>query len=414
MIRKLLPVVVFAVFVTAAALIMLNRPQANRNSAPPVASIRVETVTLQPRAYQVKLQSYGTVRPRTRSMLLPQVSGQIMEVSPNFRDGGFFEQGDLLLRIDARDYESAVATAQASLAQAQQALQEEQAQGEQAVQDWRRLGNTEAAPALVSRQPQMAAARASLASAQASLRQAQLNLERTRILAPFAGRVLSKSVDVGQVVNSSTNLAELYAIDYVEVRLPLKNLDLAYIRLPESYRFDSTSETALPSVTLHSTLSGSQRWQGRIVRTEGAIDTSSQQLHVVAVIEDPYGLEARGRQPLKINQYVSAEIDGRVLESALVIPNNTLYQGSYVYVVEAGLLRRQEVEILWQNSAEALVGTGLKAGDQLVTTALGQVNSGTRVEVVNQDASAEPAAVPAASAAGESATMPNSSHRTGS
>lgn len=392
MIRKLLPLVVLAIFAAAAALVMLNRPQANRNSAPPVPSVRVDTLTLEPGPYQIKLQSYGTVKPRTQSTLLPQVSGQIMEVSPNFRDGGFFEKDEVLLRIDARDYEAALASARASQAQAQQALQEAQAQGEQAVQDWRRLGNSEAPPALVSRQPQLAAARADLASAQAAVEQAKLNLARTRILAPYAGRVLSTSVDVGQVVSSSTTLAELYAIDYVEIRLPLKNLDLGYIDLPESYRFDSAEQAARPSVVLQSTLSGSQRWQGQIVRTEGAIDTRSQQLHVVAVIDDPYGLKAKGRQPLKINQYVSAQIDGRLLESALVIPNHSLYQGSYVYLVEDGLLRRQPVEILWQNDTEALVGEGLKAGDQLVLTALGQVNSGTRVQVVKgDDVAKEPA-----------------------
>nr|WP_245635040.1 efflux RND transporter periplasmic adaptor subunit [Marinobacterium profundum] len=383
MIRKILPIFVFAVFVAAAALIMLNRPEASRNSSPPVASVRVEVQVLQPQDYQVRLQSYGVVRPRTQSTLLPQVAGEILEIGADFREGGFFEQGELLLRIDARDYEAALATARANLAQAEQALQEEQAQAEQALQDWRRLGNSEAPPALVSRQPQLAAARASMGSAQAAVRQAQLNLERTRILAPFAGRVLSKSVDVGQLVNSSTTLAEIYAIDYVEVRLPLKNPDLEYIRLPEAYRFDNATEQALPVVTLNSTLAGSQSWQGAIVRTEGAIDSSSQQLHVVAVIDDPYGLKAQGRQPLKINQYVSAQIEGRLLQSVLVIPNSTLYQGSYVYLVDDGLLRRQEVEVLWQNDTQALIGTGLKAGEQLVTTALGQVSSGTRVQVTN-------------------------------
>ncbi|UTW10742.1 efflux RND transporter periplasmic adaptor subunit [Marinobacterium rhizophilum] len=388
MIRKLLPVAVLAAFVAVAALIMFNRPEASRNSSPPVPSVRVDVQVLQPRDYQVQLQSYGTVRPRTQSTLLPQVSGEVLEIGPNFREGGFFEPGDLLLRIDARDYAAALATAQANQAEAEQLLQEEQAQAQQALQDWKRLGNTEAPPALVSRQPQLAAAKASLKSAQAAVAQAQLNLDRTRIVAPFAGRVLSKSVDVGQLVSSGTTLAEIYAIDYVEVRLPLKNRDLEFMRLPEAYRFDSAPRQALPAVSLHSTLAGSQRWQGQVVRTEGAIDTSSQQLHVVAVIDDPYGLKAEGRQPLKINQYVSAEIEGRLLPGVLVIPNSTLYQGSYVYLVDEGLLRRQEVEVLWQNDTDALVGAGLKAGDMLVTTALGQVSSGTRVQLQQDPADA--------------------------
>jgi len=384
MIKKLLPVVVFAGLVGVAALIMLNRPEAHRNAVPPTTLVRVETLTLQPQPYQIRLQSYGTVRPRTQSTLLPQVSGQITEVSPNFRDGGFFEAGEVLLQIDSRDYEAAVATARASLAESRQALLEEQAQAEQAVQDWRRLGNREAPPALVSRQPQLAAARAVVQSAEASLRQAELNLERTRIRAPYAGRVLSTAVDVGQVVGSSTELGVIYAIDYVEIRLPLKNRDLRFIDLPETYRFGAEGgDRALPDVTLYSSLVEQQQWQGHVVRTEGAIDTSSQQLHVVATIDDPYGLKAQGRQPLKINQYVTAEIEGRRLDSVLVIPNRTLYQGSFVYLVRDGVLRRQEVEILWQNTEEALVGAGLEPGDQLVLTPLGQVSSGTRAQVMN-------------------------------
>ncbi|GGO77509.1 hypothetical protein GCM10011348_07210 [Marinobacterium nitratireducens] len=392
MIKKLMPILVFAGFAGVAVLVMLNRPEANRTAAPPATVVRVETMTLEPQPYQIRLQSYGTVRPRTQSTLLPQVSGQITEVSPNFRDGGFFEAGEVLLRIDSRDYEAAVATARAALADSRQALLEQQAQAQQALQDWRRLGNTEAPPALVSRQPQMAAARAAVQSAEASLRQAELNLERTRIRAPYAGRVLSTSVDVGQVVGSSTELGQIYAIDYVEIRLPLKNRDLRFIDLPETYRFGADQAVRHePEVSLFSSLVEDQQWQGRVVRTEGAIDTSSQQLHVVATIDDPYGLKAQGRQPLKINQYVSAEIEGRKLDAVLVIPNRTLYQGSFVYLVRDGVLRRQEVSILWQNSKEALIGSGLEAGDQLVLTPLGQISSGTRAQVMNvaDDSAAE-------------------------
>lgn len=388
MIRKLFPLFLFAGLVAVAVLIMIKRPEVHRNAAPPPSRVRVETLTLEPRPYRIRLQSYGTVRPRTRSVLLPQVSGQITALGPNFRDGGFFEKGEVLLQIDSRDYEAAVANARSTLAQARQALIEEQAQAKQALQDWRRLGNRETPPPLVSRKPQLAAAKAAVQSAEASLRQAQLDLSRTRIRAPYAGRVLSKDVDVGQVVNGGTTLGEIYATDYVEIRLPLKNSDLNFIDLPETYRFGAHTDTALPAVTLRSTLSGSEVWHGRVVRTEGAIDPDSQQLHVVATVDDPYGRKARGRQPLKINQYVKAWIDGRTLKAALVIPNKTLYQGSYVYLVKDGVLKRQDVEILWQNSDDALIGKGLAAGDRLVTTPLGQVNSGTRVEVLDKDATA--------------------------
>ena len=88
-----------------------------------------------------------------------------------------------------------------------------------------------------------------------------------------------------------------------------------------------------------------------------------------------------GRSPLKIGQYVTAEIAGSELNDVLVIPNSTIYQGSYVYIVEDGLLRRKDVVIAWQNDSDAIISEGLKHGDQLVTTALGQVTSGLRVAV---------------------------------
>ena len=122
-----------------------------------------------------------------------------------------------------------------------------------------------------------------------------------------------------------------------------------------------------------------------LVRTEGAIDETARQLHVIAQISDPFVPRAEGQMPLKIGQYVTARLEGRMLPDALVIPNNAIYQGTYVYVVENGILRRRDVDILWQNEREAIVSSGLAAGDQLVTTSLGQVTSGVRVSILGQE-----------------------------
>ena len=382
MIRKLLlPIVVLAVLGGASYFVMNNPPEARRKPVSKAPQLTVEVREIQARSYQIQLNSYGRIRPRTQSTLLPQVSGEIVWINPDFRNGSFFEKGEPLLRIDRRDYEAQLASAQASVADARQKLAEEQAQADQAAQDWKRLGNRAAAPTLVLRKPQLAAARATLESARAALKIAQLNLERTEIRAPYTARILEKSVDIGQVVSGSTSLATLYAVDYVEVRLPLQNRDLKYIDLPERYRFDSEPPATLPDVTLISDLVRTERWQGKVVLTEGAIDDSSRQLYVVAQIDDPYGKSAAGRVPLKVGQYVTAEIQGRKLSEALVIPNRAIYQGSYVYTVVEGVLKRSEVTIDWQNEREALITEGLKAGDQLVVTPLGQVVSGTRVQI---------------------------------
>jgi len=387
MIKRLLPFIIIGVLGAVSWFIYQNPPQAQRGAPPQPKRISVETLDVQAEPFQVRVRSYGRIEPRTQSTLLPQVSGEIVWLNPDFRAGGFFDAGEELIRLDSRDYEAEVAKAEAALMNARQTLAEEEARSAQAAADWKRLGNAGKAPPLVLRKPQLNAARAERASAEAALRLARLNLERTRIRAPYSGRVLSTEVDLGQVVSSGTTLGQVYAVDVLEVRLPLQNRDLAYLQLPEEYRVEG-EEPVQPRVDIHSDLVRPERWQGRVVQTEGAIDETSRQLHVLAQIEDPYGDKAVGRIPLKVGQYVTAVIDGIELDDAIVIPNRAIYQGSYAYVVEAGVLQRRELDIAWQDDSRALIRAGIKAGDQLVLTSLGQVISGTPVRIQGEKSAA--------------------------
>ncbi len=379
--KKLAPVIILVVLVGLAYLVLRNPPQTDRREAPAGPQLTVDVMRLERQPYQVKLQSYGTVQPRVQSMLVAQVFGEITAINDSLRTGGFFEKGDVLLNIDQRDYLANVKIAGASLMDAKQALAEQEARAAQALEDWNRLGNEGEAPALVLRKPQLAAAQARVISAESTLDKAQLELERTNIVAPYAGRVMTKMVDQGQVVNKNSQLAEIYAVDLVEIRLPLRNRDLSYIDLPEDYRFADEDRVEGPRVTLHSKLAGGSEWHGKVVRTEGAIDDSARQLHVVAQVDNPFGTQARGKTPLKIGQYVTAELAGRQVQDALVIPNRAIYQGSYVYVVIDGVLQRRNIGIAWQNQTEAVIDSGLVEGDLLVLTPLGQVTSGVRVAI---------------------------------
>jgi RND family efflux transporter MFP subunit len=305
-------------------------------------------------------------------------------VSDEFREGGFFEKGDVLLKLDDRDHQAEVKSAQANLLTAEQSLLEEKARGQQALTDWKRLGGSSQASSLVLREPQLAAAQAQVLSAQAALEKAELDLERTKVTAPYAGRILSRSVDLGQVVSNNTQLATIYAIDSVEIRLPIKNKDLSFVNLPEQYR-DGAKNQAGSLVKFSSDLVGEQTWQGQLARTEGAIDENAQQLYVVAKIDDPYKSTASNQYPIKIGQYIKAQIAGKTVQNALIIPNSTIYQGTYVYVVEGDVLKRKNVTFAWQNANQAMIKTGLKANDKLVVTPLGQVSSGTKVSILGEE-----------------------------
>ncbi|MBE0368482.1 efflux RND transporter periplasmic adaptor subunit [Pseudoalteromonas aurantia] len=383
--RILLPVAVLVISVAAIMLIVNNPPKNSRSKSKPQAQMLVEVERLQSSEFTFNIASYGVVKPRTQSLLVAQVSGEVSYINDRFRDGGFFEKGDVLLRIDDRDYQAEVKISQATLLSAEQALLEEQARSEQAKEDWLRLGNGSQASELVLRKPQLAAQQANVLSAQAKLEKAQLALERTSVVAPFSGRVLSKKVDLGQVVSSNGQIAEIYAIDYVEIRLPINNRDLAFINLPERSR-EGTHNGLQTQVTLTSDLVGTQQWHGQIIRTEGAISEQSQQLYVVAQIEDPYSVDKMAGFAIKIGQYVNAEITGKTLNNAITIPNNAIYQGSYVYVLnDDNLLMRKDVQLAWQNKEIAIVKSGIDAGMRLVTTPLGQVSSGTKVVVISDN-----------------------------
>jgi len=379
---KYLPAVLIALIVVTFVLLKYNKPSAKRRPPPPENTINIETETIQERDIPILLQSYGIVQPRTQSALVAEVSGRVIFLSDKFRNGGFFEKGDILVELDDADYLADIALTKADLATVETDYEEELAQADQAKQDWQRLNGNMPAPPLVLRVPQRKAAQTRVDSAKANLARATLNYQRTKIKAPFDGRVLTKSIDLGQVVTINSQVGDIYATDAIEITLPIKNAELSLIDLPENYR-DSTSDVTQPSVGIQSSLYPKEIWPGKIVRTASAIDDTTRQLSVTALVNDPFGEIAKNRPPLKIGEYVTATIIGKTLKNAIAIPNRAIYQGSYVYVYRDNAVYRTDVSIYWQNEEEAVINNGLAKGEVLVLTPLGQVSSGTPAKDIN-------------------------------
>jgi len=379
--KYIIPLILIVFTALLISYFINNKPPTKVKKKKPSPPIKVAVLDIAPQSFKVNIDSYGTVSPRTQSFLVSQVSGEITYISNKLREGSFFEKGDILLRIDDRDYVADVKISEANLADAQQALSEEMALSSQAALDWKNLGNQDTPNDLVLRKPQQQAAKARLESAQAALTKTELTLERTKITAPYSGRVLNKQVDLGQVTSTNSQIAEIYATDYFEIRLPLRTVDLKFIDLPKSFR-NKEAQAANASVEIHSSLTDKPiPWSGRIVRAESAIDSSARQLHVVAQIDDPFNASILERPPLKIGEYVTAKIEGKIIEDAIVIPSKSIYQDTYVYVVEGDIIKRQTIDILWQDDSQSLIKSGLDVGQRLVLTTLGQISSGTRAEV---------------------------------
>ena len=349
----------------------------------PTPAIPITAATVQPQDYTVVLSSRGEVRARTASSLVAEVAGVVMDIAPAFRDGGFFEQGDLLVQLDDRDYKAAVVIARSAVAQAETAVSEEQARAAQALEDWKALGRPGEPGPLVSRQPQLAEAAARLESAKASEQRALRDLERCSIRAPYAGRVLQKNVDVGQFVTAGRELARIYAIDSAEIDLPLSSEQLAFVDLPERYRGDAAIDEANgPEVVLRSDFGGRPgEWRGRIVRAAGSIDVGSRQLFVTAQVQDPYARRSGDIPPLKVGTWVNAEVTGRTLRNVFVIPRVAVREGNMVLTIDKDQkLRNRRVSIAWGERDHVVVDDGLKPGDVVCTVSMSFAVEGTLVK----------------------------------
>ena len=314
--KIVLPIAIIAGAILVAMQIIAARPEVERIAAPP-PTLLVQVAVAQREPVTFTVHSQGVVTPRTRTTLVSEVSGQIAEVAPAFVSGGFFKAGDVLVRIDPRHYQTAFKRARSEVAKARTKVATEHALAGYAYQDWQRLRELNAAasrPAsdLALRKPQLAEAVAALEFAEADLEKATEDLDRTIIRAPYDGMVREKRADVGQYVNVGAQLAETFATDYAEVRLPLPQVDLQYLDLP-----GPGSETFLP-VELSADIGGVRRtWHGRIVRSEGVFDAESRVLHVVAQIDDPYG-QGDGDEPLRIGTFVTAAMISSSMATAEV------------------------------------------------------------------------------------------------
>lgn len=333
------------------------------------------------REQSVTLDVYaqGEVRPRTDIMLTPQISGKIVRTSSKFVNGGAFEKGDLLIKIEDADYRYAVTSAQALVAQAEEALRREEAESALAKRDWEELGEKGDPSDLTLRLPQLAQARAKYEAAVADHRTAQLNLKRTEIRAPFKGRVRTRLAGEGQFVSPGVQLGSIFSTDTAEIRLSLTDSDLAKLGLPID--FVESKKDPGPKVDLSAIIAGREHhWSGRIARVEGAINPATRQTAAIAVVDDPYGAGSDDGTPLAIGLYVEAQIKGKPYDGAIVLPSTALHGKDAVYVIAADdILEKRTVNVVDSTRDTFTIVSGVNPGERIVTSPLRGAGEGDKV-----------------------------------
>ncbi|WOH35792.1 efflux RND transporter periplasmic adaptor subunit [Thalassotalea fonticola] len=316
------------------------------------------------------IASQGSVKPRTETVLISEVSGQIINVSPKLRVGGYFAKGEMMLEIDPITYEVNVLQAESRLGSMQAELIQEQARAEQAKQEWGMTGKTlEEAPLLALRIPQLQKAEADVKAAEADLKEAQIKLNRTKIIAPYDALLTEKYVDIGQYVSTNGQLSKTIAIDFAEVRLPIKQTDIVFLDLPKLNEAVNKSR----KLTISSVQAGEQlQWDSFIARYEGVVNSQSRVHYVVAQIDDPYNLvNNEGDNELRIGMFVNANIKGKTAHNIVVLPRAVLHGARTVYLAkENNTLSLHTVNVVRTDAEVVYVENNFSNTDRVISTGM--------------------------------------------
>ena len=369
------------------ALVAFKESQTAERKSETEKAVLVDTIDAEVVSLNFAINSQGSVRPRTETTLVAEVSGKIVSVAPDFVAGGFFHKGDALLQIDPSDYKTGLKRAEAALASRKAKLADETARSEQALKDWKNLGRKGQPSDLAVRKPQMADAKANVSAAEADVQKARRDLERTSITVPYDGLVRQKAVDIGQYVTPGTRLGVTFAVDTAEVRLPLTQNDLKYLDLPSETEA-KTTDKSYPPVTLSAEYGGDIRqWQARIIRTEGVVDETSRVVYAVAQVIDPYGVLGQShQQELKIGTFVNAEIQGLPANNVVVLPRSVLRADHTVLIVnDDNELEILPVTVLRAEPKKVYLSTGIEGGTKVVITTLDAPVPGTRLAIRGEE-----------------------------
>lgn len=359
--KIILPVLFLALGAAAAGLFISSKPKVSRQQQPRAEVPAVEVVTASRSQVQTSVSAMGTVVPARQITLRSKVGGTVLETAEGFTPGSVLEQGTTVLRLEPRDYEIEVQKQESALARAEADLRLEQGKQDVARQELDMLlqgpDSKVQETDLALRLPQLEKARAEVQSASSGLDKAKLDLSRTSVVAPFDALVLEQEAYQGSEVGAQDKLATLVDIReyHVRAKVPLKSLQLIDLQAQEGKRVRITSQ------------SGAGEWTGRTLRLTGDVDENAHMATLLIQVQDPLGLQSKHNQ-LLLQDYVRADIQGRVLQNVFALPRKALRDRDRIWVLQDGQLRIRQTEVTWQDQERIYVRKGLSEGEQVIVS----------------------------------------------
>jgi multidrug efflux system membrane fusion protein len=333
----------------------------------------------------VQLTSVGTVEAIRSASVAAQVGGVITRVS--FREGDYVRAGQVLFRLDARPFK-------ASLDQALAVLQRDRARAETARSEAQRSRtlyeqNVLSQSEWDQKRSDAEALAATVRADSAAVSTARLNLEFASIRAPISGKTGRLLVHEGDLVRGGSNdaLVTIIQPQPIWVRFTVPDRDV-----PTVLRY----KDARPRVIVQPSGGGSAPSEGKLVFVDSAVDPSTGTLLLKGEFPNKDGRLVPG-------QFVDARLVLYVEPRALVVPAVAVsngQQGSYVYLVAPdSTVAPRPVSVERTQDDVAVIGSGLKSGDRVVTDGQLRLSPGAKV-VIRHDAPAAGAGAPESSGPG--------------
>ena len=305
--------------------------------------VYVSVVNLAPQDHPVEVRGTGSVVVRNSVDLVLQLSGRVVWVSETFRQGGSFEAGQSLLRIDPRDFELAVAQAEADRLAAESNFQLAKAESEAAISNYAILHPGKDVPSLVAKTPQLEQAKAQIAAASAREQIAKLDLTRTDFSLPFNGRVVDSEAEVGQFLNQGQKFGEVFDVASIEALVPISPRDLALLQ---------------PVIGRRASLSfGDIQLQGRVARVSPNLDERTRFAQLYLSLEKSADIYP--------GSFFNVRVEGPRLKNTMLLPEAAEQINESVWVVSDSKLKRSQPRFINRQTSGVIVES-FDAGDGVV------------------------------------------------
>ena len=305
--------------------------------------VYVSVAQVEPQDHFVEVRGTGSVVVRNSIDLVIQLSGRVVWVSETFRKGGSFEAGQRLLMIDPKDFELAVAQAEADRFAAESNYQLVKAESEAAIANYAILHPEKNVPPLVAKTPQVDQAKAQIAAALAREQIALLDLMRTDFSLPFDGRVVDSQAEVGQFLSQGQKFGEVFDVESIEALVPISPDDLSILQ-PAIGR--------LARVSL-----GDFQLQATVARVSPNLDERTRFAQLYLTLENATGVFP--------GSFFNVVLEGPRLENTILLPEAAEQINESVWVVSDNRLKRSQPRFINRQTSGVIVES-FDSGDGVV------------------------------------------------